>query len=132
MNQIKIIQGVTNVYDSSEAKGFEDAENYPLAWELIFVNDEAGKEFSLNATKTFRGIPKEQGYVLDFQGEHSDPARCLECVFKTKDAFRKFLNESMNGMAILDERTKEIAPKMKLLENAGKVLSAKLTMAMAG
>ena len=130
MNKIKTLQGIANVYDSSEAKGFEDSENYPIAWELVFLNDSVGKEFSLNALKTFRQIPKEQGYILDFGGEHKDLARCLECVFRTKDTFRKVLNETLKDMAVYNEQTKEVIPKMTMLADAGKVLSSKMAIAV--
>ena len=127
---MKAIQGITNVYDSSEAKGFDNSKDYPIAWEVIFVNDKTGKEFSLNTIKAFTELPKEQGYVMDFQGDHRDPTLCLECVFKNKDAFRKILNETFKDIAFFDEQTQVVIPKMKMLQDAGKVLSNKMALAI--
>ena len=63
-NDIKALEGVTNIYPSAEAKGFTDAEKYPIAWEVIFINDKIGQEFTANIQKTFSELPKEKGYLL--------------------------------------------------------------------
>lgn len=126
----KSIQGVSNIYDSTKAKDFDKPQNYPLAWEIMFVNDKAGKEFSLNAIKAFSELPKEKGYILAFQGDHKAPARCLECVFKNKDTFRKILNETLKGISFYDEKTSKIIPKTIMLKDAGKLLTSKMSMAI--
>ncbi len=130
MNNTKTIQGQSNVYDSSEAKGFKQSKNYPIAWEIIFLNDDTGKEFALNTEKSFSQLPKEQGYIVGLSDDANAPIRCLDCVFKNKDAFRKILNETLKGITIYDEIAEKVTPKTKMLQNAGKVLTAKMELAI--
>lgn len=120
---MKVIYGSTEVYDSSDARGFTESENYPIAWEIIFVNDAVGKEFAANANKAFAKLPKEKGYLLNFEGEDSEATRCLECVFKNKVALQQFMNESMADIAIYDEQKNKIVPKQKLLDKAKGITS---------
>ncbi len=119
----KVIYGTTEVYDSSDARGFTESENYPIAWEIIFVNDAVGKEFAANANMAFSKLPKEKGYLLNFEGEDSEATRCLECVFKDKSTLRQFLNESMPDITIYDEHKNKVIPKQKLLDKAKEITS---------
>lgn len=130
MTNIKTVEGITNVYDSKEMKGFDLSENYPIAWEVIFINDKAGKEFAGNIRKAFSELPQEKGYIVDFEGEPSDVARCMECVFADKHIFKKVLNESLSDMVILDEREKTIIPKQKLVDDVGKISVRESAMAL--
>lgn len=130
MNSTKTIQGQTVIYDSALAKDFKQSENYPIAWEIIFLNDNTGKEFALNAQEAFSQLPKEQGYIVSFSDDHTAPIRCLDCVFKSKDAFRKILNESLQDITLYDEISNKVIPKTKMLQNAGKVLSNKMSLAI--
>ena len=129
MTEIKTVQGVTEVYDSKEAKGFEQSAEYPIAWEFIFINDTSGKQFTNQLLESLDKLPKESGYLLDLQGETSDVARCSECVFKSKDAFRKVLNESLADLAIYDEMLAGVKPKLQLLDEATKIMTKKLAVA---
>lgn len=129
MNEVKTIEGITNVYDSKEMKGFDLPENYPIAWEVIFINDKAGKEFAGNIRKAFSELPPEKGYIVDFEGEPSDVARCVECVFADKHSFRKVLNEALPEMVIYDERAKGIVPKQKMIDEAGKITQKEMAIA---
>lgn len=129
MTEIKTIQGVTEVYDSKEAKGFEQAAEYPLVWEFIYINDKSGKQFTNQLLESLDKLPKESGYLLDLQGEASDVARCAECAFASKDSLRKVLNESLADLAIYDEMQQGIKPKLQLLDEATKIISKELAVA---
>lgn len=118
VKDVKVVSGATQVYDSSEAKGFAESEQFPIAWEIIFVNDATGEEFAANAIIALAKLPKEKGRLLNFQGEDTETARCLECVFKDRSNFRQFLNDSMPNMTIYDEQEKKVVPKQKLLDKA--------------
>ena len=128
MTEIKTIQGVTDVYDSKEAKGFEQSAEYPIAWEFVFVNDKSGKQFVNQLLESLDKLPKENGYLLDLIGEVTDVARCAECIFASKDAFRKVLNESLNNMAIYDEKQQGIKPKQQLLDQVNEIISKELVV----
>lgn len=129
MTNIKTVKGITNVYDSKEMKDFDLPENYPIAWEVIFINDKAGKEFTGNIRKAFSELPSEKGYIVDFEGEPSDVARCVECVFADKHIFRKVLNEALPEMVIYDEREKGIIPKQKMIDEAQKITQKEMAIA---
>lgn len=123
---IKAIQGIVQIYNSEEANILKGTEGYPIAWEVLFVNDTIGKEFASNALRAFEKLPKEQGIIMDFQGEYNDVARCLECAFSDKDSFRKILNEVLNGISFFHEEKKKIIPKPMMLKEADKILSQKM------
>ena len=65
---------------------------------------------------------------MDFEGDHSDMARCVECVFADKHTFKKVLKEALPGMVILDERKKAIIPKQKLVDEAGKITNKEMAL----
>lgn len=130
MNNTKTIQGQSIVYDSSQSKGFKHSKNYPIAWEIIFLNDDTGSEFALNAEKSFSQLPKEQGYIIGLSDDANAPIRCLDCVFKNKDAFRKILNETLKNITVYNEIVEKVTPKTEMLQNAGKVLAAKMELAI--
>lgn len=129
MAEVRVISGTTQVYHSSEAKGFEESDRYPIAWELIFINDAAGKQLTANVEKAFASLPREKGYIMDFQGGENDVARSVECVFRDKDAFRKILNESLPDMAIYDEQEGKVIPKLEMVERA-KALTQEAALAV--
>ncbi|GEM_PF-2222238 len=117
----KVISAVTQVYDSSEAKGFAESEQYPIAWEIIFVNDAVGKEFADNAVIALTKTPKEKACLLGFEGDALESARCFECAFKDRDSFRQFLKASMPNLVIYDEQQSKVIPKQILLDNAREI-----------
>lgn len=119
----RVIYAVTQVYDSSEAKGFLESEQYPIAWEIIFANDAVGKEFSENALAALTNTSKEKACLLGFEGDSSESARCFECAFKDRDSFRQFLNESLSNLTIYDEQKNKVVPKQKLLDKAREIAS---------
>lgn len=118
MADVRVISGTTQVYHSSEAKAFGESDRYPIAWELIFTNDAAGKQLTANVEKAFASLPREKGYIMDFQGGANDVARCVECVFRDKDTFRKILNESLPDMVIYDEQEGKVISKLEMVERA--------------
>lgn len=117
----KVISAVTQVYDSSEAKGFAESEQYPIAWEIIFVNDVVGKEFADNAVTALTKAPKEKVCLLSFEGDSSESTRCFECTFKDRDSFRQFLNASMPNLMIYDEQQSKVIPKQMLMDSAREI-----------
>lgn len=127
-SEIKAVQGIAQVYDSKEARSLKNHEHYPIAWEVLFVNNSVGKEFASNAIKAFERLPKKRGVIMDFQGEHNDVARCLECAFADKDSFRKILNEVFNGISFYHEEERKLIPKPMMLAAADKVLSQKMAL----
>ena len=118
MNSIEMVYCVSEVYDSSKANEFTDFEKYPIAWEVIFRNDKAGKQLVENVYAAMEQFPKEHGYVLGLDGEQTDIARCLECVFKDEHSFNRLLNKALNGIALYDEDKKQIIPRQELVDNA--------------
>jgi len=130
MSNVKTLQGQTTVCNSSQIKDFKQTKDYPLAWEIIFLNDKTGTEFALNTQKAFRDLPKQQGYIIGFSDDHTAPIRCLNCVFKNKDAFRKILNDTLKGITIFDEITEKLIPKTSIIKDADKALNIKLAIAI--
>lgn len=128
MTDVKTVQGITNVYPSKEAVEFKQADHYPIAWEVIYINDKVGKEFTDKLLQSINNLPKEAGYLLDLQGESSDVARCAECVFASKDAFRSTLQTALQDLVIYDEEQKGIKPKQQLLEAADKIINQGLAV----
>ena len=128
---IHYIQGVTDLYQTSQEKGFIEAAQYPLAWEVIFDNNKEGKVMVEDILKTFHeGFPKEKGKLFKLDGEVSDIARCITCIFKDSDAFRQFLKTAMKDKVIVDESEKRIIPSQLLVDKAKQVLqSQKLVLA---
>ena len=123
MDKIKVITGTTSVYDSHKIKEpFKQANDYPIVWEVIFRNDTEGKAFAVDLAKTFRELLKEKGFVLDTEIPTDEPVRCIECVFKDKDSFRKVLNQVFKERSFMDEPKEQIVPKIKLLDDASKLM----------
>lgn len=127
---VQYIEGVTDLYQTTAEKGFKTPEQHPLAWEVIYHNNEAGKSFTLHLLQAFDDFPKERGYISELQGEASDIARCVTCVFKDNDAFRYILNKTMEGKVIYDESKKQIVPRQELINQAKEVTKVK-ELAMA-
>lgn len=121
MADTKAIHAVSQVYESSEAKGFTESEQYPVALEIIFVNDAVGKEFAINSAMALARMPKEKGHVLSFEGDGSDSVRCLECVFKDGNSLRQFLNEALPNMTIYDHEQGVVVPKQALIDKAKEI-----------
>ena len=130
MNPIKTITGVTEVYDSSQTKGFEQAERYPIAWELIYINDAAGQKFTGQLLQTLRELPQEKGYRLMPDDEPLEKMNCVECVFDSIDSFRKVVNQAFNGFALYDYQQEKITPKQMLVDTAGKIMEQKVAVAV--
>ena len=118
MENIQAVTGVTSVYPSGETEGFQDSEHYPIAWEFMFVNDEAGRTFTARLEAVLARFPKEKGYMLDLDGKDSDAARSVECVFRDRDSFRQLLHETMGDMTIFDEQRQAVVPKQALIDTA--------------
>lgn len=129
MKKMKTVQGETKVYDSKEAEGFKQVSEYPIAWEFMYINDAAGKRFTNQLLTAINQLPKELGQLLELHFEASDVARCTECVFASKDAFRKVLNESLKGITIYDEKQESTKTKVQLLDDAGKIIAKELAVA---
>ena len=118
MDKIQVVTGVTNVYHSHETKGFQEADRYPIAWEFMFRNDEAGRAFALRLQASFARLPRAKGYILNLDGKDSDAARCVECVFQDQHSFRKILNELLADMVIYDEQQSQVIPKQEMADKA--------------
>ena len=118
LSQVDMVYCVCEVYDSSKATGFEESDKYPIAWEVIFRNDNAGKQLIENLYSAFEQLPKVRGKVIGLDGEHSDIARCLECVFDNEHSFKQILNKSLNGLTLFDENTNRFYPKHQLIDEA--------------
>lgn len=118
MDETQAVTGVTQVYHSKQAKGFTDAESYPIAWEFMFVNDEPGRILALRLEAAFAKLPKEKGLLLNLEGKASDSARCVECVFKDRHVFHKVLEETLQDMTLYDEEKGKVIPRQKLLDTA--------------
>ena len=123
MDKVTVISGTTSVYDSHKMKEpFKQANDYPIVWEVIFRNDAEGKAFAADMAKTFRELPKEKGFILDTEIPTDEPVRCIECVFKDKDSFRRVLNQTFKNRSFMDESKEQIIPKVKLLNDANKLM----------
>lgn len=112
------LHGITNVYKSAEASGFGDADNYPIAWEVIALHNAAGRCFVQLAKDTFNRMQRSAGYVLNLDAKREDSIFCLECVFRDKAAFLRVINECMSNVVIYDEHRKSPVLKPMLLEEA--------------
>lgn len=127
MNDKKYLLGKSEMYNSSEIKDIEEAEAYPLLWEVIFINDQVGKEFTIELLEKFENFPKEKGRI-NLEGKHTDKMRSMECEFKNVDCFRQILNPLMDKFSILDEQTNQPVPKHAILEDAKRITSDKLLL----
>lgn len=127
MNDKKYLLGKSEVYNNSEIKDFEEAESYPLLWEVIFINDQVGKEFTIELLEQFENFPKEKGRI-NLEGNHTDKLRSAECDFKNVDCFRQILNPLMDKFSILDEKTNQLMPKQTILNNAQEMITQKLVI----
>ncbi|MBR9919543.1 MAG: hypothetical protein GYB31_01810 [Bacteroidetes bacterium] len=103
MNQLDMVYCVSEVYDSSKAAGFAESEKYPIAWEVMFRNDNAGKQLIENIYSAFEQLPKERGQVIGLDGEHS---------------FKQILNKALNGLALFDENANQVVPRQQLVDIA--------------
>lgn len=112
---------VTEVYDSSKAQGFDGQDAYPVAWEVIFHNDSAGKRLIDNIYQEIGKLPKEKGYITGLDGTESDKARCLECVFDGADSFRRLLHGALDGIVLFDDQKKQVIPKVQLVDRAKEI-----------
>lgn len=123
MDDIDIISGTTSVYASAEMKEpFEQANDYPITWEVIFLNDDVGKAFANDINESFKSLHKSDGFILDTDLSINEPVRCIECVFKNKDSFRKIMNQVFSNRTFVDESKDQIVPKIQLLNNADKII----------
>lgn len=120
------LSGVSNIYNSREALGFEKQNVYPIVWEVIFRNDVAGKAFVANLEKGFSHLPEEDGYILNLDGKHSDTARCVECVFKNAEAFRKLTAGVLTNIVIFDEEEGLAISQKELTETAQRIYGDKV------
>lgn len=122
----KYVDGIANVYPSEEAKGFADREKYPVALELIFTNNQAGKELAANLSQAFSELPKSRGYLLPQKCTPDDPTRCFEGVFKDAASLGKVLNTAFgNEIAFVDEQKKAVVPRFELVEEAKAIAAGK-------
>jgi len=121
MTEIKAIQGITNIYDSSEARDFDRPIDFPIAWEIMYLNDEIGKEFTANFKNAIENISQDKYQLLDIQGDNSDLTQCIECTFADTDSFKKVLNESFKDITFYSENDKKIKPKMAMIDDAKKI-----------
>ncbi|MEM6359634.1 MAG: hypothetical protein AAF731_06060 [Bacteroidota bacterium] len=123
MDKINVVSGTTTVYDTHQMKEpLAQADDYPIAWEIVFRNDRQGKDFAAALTESFRELPKEKGFVLDTEIPINEPVRCIECVFKDKDSFRRVLNQVFKDRSFVDELTGKVIPKIQLLNDATKLV----------
>lgn len=100
------LHGITNVYASTEARGFNDSGNYPLAWEVVALNNAAGKSFVRKIGTAFNRLNREEGYVLNLDTGEEEPIFSLGCVFRDKAAFLKVVSRCMPDTVIYDENRK--------------------------
>ncbi|MFK7748515.1 MAG: hypothetical protein AB8B65_09000 [Kordia sp.] len=125
MNDKKYLLGKSEVYNNAEIKDESEAKKYPLLWEVIFINDEVGKKFTIELLEKFNNLPKEKG-IVKLDGEPTDKMRSAECDFKSVDCFREVLNPLLDRFSILDERTNEPVPKFAILKEAQNAISERL------
>jgi len=113
---------VSNVYDSSEAKGFPQAEDYPVAWEIIYRNDESGKVFTSKVQDVMHALSDQDGIIMATQGEYSDVARSIELVFASADAFRKATHSILKDIRLHQEQDGRLITKHQLIQDARAVV----------
>jgi len=129
MTGIKTMQGVTNIYDSSELKDFNHSANFPIAWEVIFANNDAGKEFTEQFNETLKTLSKDKYQLIDVQGTSSDMARSIECAFTDSQTFQKVVHGAMKDIIFYSEEEKRIQPKQNMIDSA-KELSKNISLAI--
>jgi len=105
---------VSNVYDSSKAKGFTQAEDYPVAWEVIYRNDDSGKAFTSKVQDLMHELSDQEGIIMAAQGEHSDMARSIELAFASADAFQKAARSILKDIRLHQEQDGKLITKHQL------------------
>jgi len=121
MTAPQTISGVTQVYPGSKAKGFDQAGQYPIAWEIMYRNDEAGQAFADDVLKAIHALPAGKGVVMQLDGKAGDSARCLDCAFRDRDSFRQVVNAAFRDRLFYDEVADRLVPKQRLLDAAAKI-----------
>lgn len=116
------LYGITDVYNSAEASGFDDESNYPIAWEVIAIHNAAGKTFVQSIRAAFKKVDRSEGYVVNLDAGTEDPMLCLMCVFRDKASFRNVLDTCMADVVIYDEHRKSPVLKPTLLEDSEALL----------
>ena len=119
MNQtIKAVSGVTDVYDSKQAQGFVEAENYPIAWEIIYHTDEGGRLFGQQLRQAVNALPPGKALWLVEAESSSQLAASAECAFADLDSFRQVVHAAFDGLTLYDEQEGTIIPRHQLIEAA--------------
>ena len=121
MTDTKHVKGVMNIYNSEMARGFEETAVYPLAMEIMYVNDNAGKDFTINALQTLETAKKQGSKLMELTGKTSDVARSIELAFQDNDSFRHFINKAFDGFVFYDESKGKVFPKRMMLDEAKKL-----------
>jgi len=121
---------VSNVYDSSEAKGFTQAEDYPIAWEIIYRNDESGKAFTAKVQDVMHELSDQEGIIMATQGEYSDVARSVELAFASADAFRKATHLILKDIRLHQEQDGKLLTKHHLVQDAQSVVQERKSALM--
>ena len=129
-NLPKSIQGTTEVYDSKEAKGFKKADDFPIAWEIIFVNDRIGKEFTENLSNAIFDTPNDKAIFMGKMHSNSEKITCLECAFADKMTFSKVIREALDDILFYDESSQKILPKQMLIDDVEKLTVQKMAVAI--
>ena len=130
MNKNNTVQGIADVYDSSTISDFKNAHSYPIGLEMVFINDDTGKDFFVKVLKAFNELPKEKAYIVDFEANETNVTRSIDCVFRDKDTFRQVVNKTLDEFRFYDEREKRITPRNQMIDEAGEIASRQLVRAI--
>jgi len=121
---------VSSVYDSAKAKDFSHPDTYPIAWEIIYRNDESGKALTAKVHEVMEELDDKDGMIMAMQGEHSDVARSVELSFASADAFSKAVRSILKDIRLHQEQDGKLITKHQLIQNARSVVQER-TAALA-
>lgn len=115
---IKAVTGVTEVYDSREAQGFEQAAEYPIAWEIMYRNDSGGQVFARQLQEALNALPSGKAMPMAQEEAGSEAARSAEIAFADLDSFRQVVHAAFNGLTLCDEQQRSVIPRQQLIDTA--------------
>ena len=115
MNTQNAIQGIANINTSSP---------YPVALELIFINNDEGKGFLKNLSEVFKNLPEEKDYLASFKSEPLELTSSIDVYFKNKDMLKIIIYRIFKDFSFYDERDKAIIQEQKLIIKAEKLFNA--------
>ena len=117
MSKTHAVSCITEVYNSSEAQGFDLSKSYPVAWEIIYRNDAGGRKLTDTVYEVMQQMNEAEGIIMQLQGKETDIARSAELAFSTSAAFGKAVHAVLKNIHLHNDGDGQLITKYKLIED---------------